>query len=78
MDTDAVVGSRRSLPDALIELGGRASAEDLFEACGYDRELTGDIEAFYITLRQEMPQRIRIKSEPTKAPILEVVPDAPR
>jgi len=78
MDTEAVLGSRRSLRDALNELGGRASAEDLFEACRYDRELTGDIEAFYIALRQEMPQRIRIKSEPTKMPILEAVPDAPR
>ncbi len=79
MDTDAVVGFRRSLRDALNELGGRASAEDLFEASGYDRDLTGDIEAFYIALRQEIPQRIRIESEPTKKmPMLEAVPDAPR
>ena len=78
MDTHAVVGPRRSLRDALNELGGRASAEDLFEACGYDRDLTGDIEAFYIALRQEIPQRIRIESESTKMPMLEAVPDAPR
>ena len=63
--------SRRALLDVLDDLGGRASGEDLFEACGYDRDSTEDVEAFYLKLRQSLGKSIRSVTGPKKSVVLE-------
>jgi type I restriction enzyme S subunit len=68
--------SRRGLRDGIEDLGGRASSEELFEACGYDRDSTEDVEAFYLNLRQSLGKSIRSVVGPNKRLILERVPYA--
>ncbi|MDP2897330.1 MAG: hypothetical protein Q8Q12_12380 [bacterium] len=69
---------QRPLPDVLDNLGGRASAEQLFEACGYDRNSTEDVEAFYLVLREHLGKRIRSVAGPNRSLMLEAASDAPR
>ena len=57
-------------------LRGPIPPERLFEAAGYERDSTGDVEAFYLELRAELGVRIR-EAKSDMEIRLEVITDAP-
>jgi Type I restriction modification DNA specificity domain len=65
----------RELVSTLNENGGRMAAEDLFAASGYDRDLTRQVESFYLALREAEGKKIRIVGSDGGRSILEVIPD---
>lgn len=67
----------KPLYDTLITLHGPIPPERLFEAAGYNRDSTGDIEAFYLALRAELGHRIRQQTSEGEFH-LEAIVDAPR
>ena len=69
---------QRVLVTTLNENGGRMTAEDLFAAAGYDRDLTREVEDFYLSLREAEGKAIRISGLDGGRSILEVVPDEAR
>lgn len=63
----------RGLVATLNESGGRMAAEDLFAAAGYDRDLTREVENFYLALKEKEGKTIRISGTEGGHTILEVV-----
>lgn len=53
----------RPLATVLSEAGRAVPAPDLFAAAGYDRDSAGDIERFYIALREELGRTIEPASD---------------
>jgi type I restriction enzyme S subunit len=66
----------RALYETMRTLRGSIPPERLFEAAGYDRDSTGDVEAFYLALRAELGVRIR-QFASDGGIRLEVITDAP-
>ena len=53
----------RYLTSVLSEAGRPVPMPELFAAAGYDRDLAGDVERFYIALREEVGRGIRPASD---------------
>lgn len=68
--------SDRDLAGALKHHGGRSSAEDLFANAGYDRDLTREVEGFYLALRDSLGKTIQPAGSDEGRSMLEVLPDA--
>jgi len=72
----AIADDRKNLVAVLSRTGGRATAEDLFVAAGYDRDQTREVEAFYLVLRDALGKTIRHAGSEGGRVVYEVTPDA--
>jgi type I restriction enzyme S subunit len=75
-EPDGVSDEPRELTATLKRDGGRSSAEDLFAAAGYDRDLTKDVEWFYLALRDSLGKSMQPDGFEGGRFMLKVTPDA--
>ncbi len=76
LEENEEAGDHQELASALRRNGGRCSAEDLFATAGYDRDLTREVESFYLELRESMGKTILSEGQDGGRSILKVTPDA--
>jgi type I restriction enzyme S subunit len=69
---------KQSLSNVLREAGGSLSLPDLFSRAGYDRDSTGDVEQFYLALRDALNHTIQQSDSNNENASVEVIYDAPR
>lgn len=74
-ETEQGESTHVSLTKTLRELVGGATAEDLFASAGYDRDLTREVENFYLDLRGSLGKTIRCVHSQNSELRLEVIPD---
>ena len=61
----------------ILHAAGPLRVADLYSRAGFDVNDTGAIEAFYLTLRDELGKSIRVREGSDEQAVLEAVPDAP-
>jgi type I restriction enzyme S subunit len=62
----------KSLPAVLAEAGRAVALPDLFAMAGYDRDSAGDIERFYLALRDQVGRRIEPVGDAPENAIVEL------
>jgi hypothetical protein len=70
------VDEHQDLGEALRKSGGKLTAETLFSTAGYDRDLTTEVEGFYLSLRDSLGKTIKLAGFDRESSILEVISDA--
>jgi type I restriction enzyme S subunit len=75
-DVEDQAEEHQELTEALEQAGGKATAENLFAEAGYDRDLTTEVEGFYLSLRDSLGKTIRIAGADGGNSVIEVIPDA--
>jgi type I restriction enzyme S subunit len=76
---DGQADERQDLTEVLrSQKGGQCSAEDLFAQAGYERDLTREVEGFYLELREALGKTIQPAGTEGGRSILKVAPDAVR
>ena len=76
LDEEAEGERQLDLTDTLRQLGGRATAEELFTRAGYDRDLTSEVEGFYLALRESLGKTIQEDGSEQGRTVLKVIQDA--